>query len=83
MKLKFAFAAAVVAVSGGHAFARPENSMAFNAVVEAFLSPHLGGRAEPIGDDLTKSTADVRAGAGGAPGLAEAVKKATEARGEK
>jgi hypothetical protein len=35
----------------GHGFARPENSMAFNAVVEAFLSQHLGGRAEPIGDD--------------------------------
>lgn len=67
----------------GHGFARPENSMAFNAVVEAFLSQHLGGRAEPIGDDLTKSTAEVRAGAGGAPGLAEAVKKATEARGKK
>lgn len=37
MKLKIAFAAAVVAVCEGHGFARPENSTAFNAIVEAFL----------------------------------------------
>ena len=34
----------------GHGFARPENRMHFNAHVEAFLSRHLGGRAEPIGE---------------------------------
>ncbi|MEK6238494.1 MAG: prolyl oligopeptidase family serine peptidase, partial [Planctomycetales bacterium] len=27
----------------GHGFVRPENSMAFYAVAEAFLSQHLGG----------------------------------------
>lgn len=31
----------------GHGFARPENNLAFNAVTEAFLKRHLGGRAEP------------------------------------
>ena len=28
----------------GHGFARPENNLAFNAVTEAFLAEHLGGR---------------------------------------
>ena len=32
----------------GHGFARPENNIAFNAVTEAFLARHLGGRAEPM-----------------------------------
>ena len=36
----------------GHGFARPENRMTFYAVTEAFLGTYLGGRAEPIGDDL-------------------------------
>jgi len=57
----------------GHGFARPENSMSFNAVTESFLARHLGGRAEPIGGDVAKSTAEVRAGADQVPGLAEAV----------
>ena len=35
----------------GHGFARPENNKRFNAAVEAFLSEHLGGRAEPPGPD--------------------------------
>jgi dipeptidyl aminopeptidase/acylaminoacyl peptidase len=47
----------------GHGFQRPENSMAFNAVTEAFLAQHLGGRAEPIGDALSKSSAQIKAGA--------------------
>lgn len=53
----------------GHGFARPENSMAFNAITEAFLAQHLGGRVEPMGDVLSRSTAQVRAGAEGVPGL--------------
>lgn len=53
----------------GHGFARPDNNMAFNAVTETFLAQHLGGRAQPIGDDLSKSTAQVKAGADGIPGL--------------
>ncbi|MEY3142764.1 MAG: hypothetical protein RLY21_1257 [Planctomycetota bacterium] len=43
----------------GHGFAKPENNIAFNAVVEAFLAKHLGGRVEPIGESLSKSSAMV------------------------
>lgn len=53
----------------GHGFARPQNSKAFNAVAEAFLSQHLGGRFEPIGADFTGSTIQVPEGAAGVPGL--------------
>ena len=38
----------VVFPDEGHGFARPENSIAFSAVAEAFLSVHLGGFYEPI-----------------------------------
>ncbi|MGA1631853.1 MAG: alpha/beta hydrolase family protein, partial [Phycisphaerales bacterium] len=41
----------------GHGFAKPENNIAFQAVAETFLAEHLGGRAEPITDELAKSTA--------------------------
>ena len=58
----------------GHGFARPENRMAFYAVTEQFLASHLGGRAEPIGDDLKGSTLQVPEGAAQIPGLAEALK---------
>ena len=54
----------------GHGFRKPTNSIAFNAVAENFLAPCLGGRAEPIGDALTKSTAKVVAGAEHVKGLA-------------
>jgi dipeptidyl aminopeptidase/acylaminoacyl peptidase len=57
----------------GHGFARPENSMAFNAVAEGFLAQCLGGRAEPIGDDFAGSSIDVPVGAEFVPGLAEAL----------
>ena len=43
----------------GHGFAKPENNIAFNAVTEAFLAKHLGGRLEPIGEALSKSSAMV------------------------
>jgi len=59
----------------GHGFQRPPNSMAFNAVTEAFLAAHLGGRAEAIGDDVGSSTAEVRVGVEGVPGLSAAVGK--------
>ena len=57
----------------GHGFARPENSMAFNAVTEAFLAECLGGRFEPIGDDFAGSSIGVPAGAEHVPGLVEAL----------
>jgi dipeptidyl aminopeptidase/acylaminoacyl peptidase len=57
----------------GHGFARPENNLSFYAVAEAFLAEHLGGRAEPIGDDFTGSSLTVPTGAGEIPGLEEAL----------
>jgi dipeptidyl aminopeptidase/acylaminoacyl peptidase len=59
----------------GHGFARPENSLSFNAVVEAFLSRYLGGRYEPAGNDFKGSTITVPTGAGGVPGLEVALKR--------
>ncbi len=57
----------------GHGFARPENSMAFNAVTEAFLAECLGGRFEPIGDDFEGSSIGVPEGARHVPGLTDAL----------
>jgi dipeptidyl aminopeptidase/acylaminoacyl peptidase len=58
----------------GHGFARPENNLAFHALADAFLSVHLGGRAEPLRPaDLAGSTLEAPAGAEGVPGLAEAL----------
>ena len=59
----------------GHGFARPPNRLAFNAVAEAFLAQHLGGRFEPIGNAFDGSTITVPTGAEGVPGLVEALKK--------
>lgn len=53
----------------GHGFARPENRTSFNAVTEAFLATHLGGRYEPIGDDFEGAMLHVPTGADGVPGL--------------
>jgi dipeptidyl aminopeptidase/acylaminoacyl peptidase len=45
----------------GHGFARPENSIDFNARTEAFLGKCLGGRVEPLsGERVPGSTAVVR-----------------------
>lgn len=57
----------------GHGFARPENSIAFNAIAENFLSSCLGGRAEPIADSVRVSSAQVPEGAQFAPGLEAAL----------
>ncbi|QZH75467.1 MAG: S9 family peptidase [Erythrobacter sp.] len=46
----------------GHGFHRPENNIAFNAIAENFLAECLGGRAEPVGDVLAASTAEIRVG---------------------
>ncbi|MGH8103637.1 MAG: alpha/beta hydrolase family protein, partial [bacterium] len=53
----------------GHGFARPENSLSFNAAAEAFLAQCLGGRYEPIGDDFKGSSVQVVAGPEFVPGL--------------
>ena len=57
----------------GHGFARPENTLSFFAVAEAFLAQHLGGRFQPIGDDFEGSTIAVPSGAEHVPGLADAM----------
>jgi dipeptidyl aminopeptidase/acylaminoacyl peptidase len=56
----------------GHGFARPVNSIAFNAAAENFLAGCLGGRAEPVGATLAASSAKVEEGASLVPGLASA-----------
>jgi dipeptidyl aminopeptidase/acylaminoacyl peptidase len=59
----------------GHGFARPENSLSFLAVTEAFLAKYLGGRKEPIGDAFENSSITVPAGAEDVPGLVAAIPK--------
>ncbi len=58
----------------GHGFARPPNRMSFNAVAEAFLAKHLGGRSEPFGDEFEGSSITVPAGAEEVAGLAETLR---------
>ncbi len=54
---------------------RVENRRAFLAVVEAFLSLHLGGRAEPMGLELANSGLQIRNGGEFVPGLREAERR--------
>ncbi|WP_336985891.1 S9 family peptidase [Altererythrobacter aquiaggeris] len=56
----------------GHGFAKPANNIAFNAVTENFLATCLGGRAEPIGNTVKNSTAQIIEGADFVQGLREA-----------
>jgi dipeptidyl aminopeptidase/acylaminoacyl peptidase len=53
----------------GHGFARPENRLSFNAIAEAFLAQHIGGRYQPIGEDFTGSSITVPTGAEQIPGM--------------
>jgi dipeptidyl aminopeptidase/acylaminoacyl peptidase len=57
----------------GHGFDRPENNISFFAVSEAFLSEHLGGRYEPIGEAFKGANFKVPEGAQGVPGLSEKI----------
>ena len=57
----------------GHGFAMPENRFAFNAVTEAFLAKHLGGRFEPIGDAFVGANVEIPSGKDILPGVAEAL----------
>jgi len=59
----------------GHGFARPENRMSFNAVAEAFLAEHLGGRYEPVGDDFAGASITVPTGADQVAGVSDALEK--------
>ncbi|HUK61421.1 MAG TPA: S9 family peptidase [Stellaceae bacterium] len=53
----------------GHGFVRPKNRLACNAVIEAFLAQHLGGRAEPVGNDFAGSSIRIEVGRELVPGL--------------
>ena len=57
----------------GHGFARPANTIAFNAVAENFLQPCLGGRAEPIGNAVKESSMQVLNGADHVNGLKQSL----------
>lgn len=57
----------------GHGFSGEENRMSFNAVTEAFLSEHLGGRFEPLGSEVEGSSIHVPTGADHVPGLGDAL----------
>ena len=57
----------------GHGFARPENSLSFNAIAEAFLAHCLGGRFQPVGEDFKGASRKVPEGVAQVPGLAEAL----------
>ena len=57
----------------GHGFMKPENRLSFYAVTEQFLAEHLGGRAEPIGDDFKGSSIQVPEGARYVKGVPEAL----------
>ena len=57
----------------GHGFARPENRLSFYAIAEGFMAEHLGGRAEPIGDDFAGSSVTVPVGTGEIAGLESAL----------
>lgn len=59
----------------GHGFAKPENNIAFFAIAENFLATCLGGRAEPIGDALKPSSAQIVEGAAYVRGLESALGK--------
>lgn len=59
----------------GHGFQKPENSISFYAVAEAFLARHLGGAVEAFGADLAGSSLTVPEGGDLVPGLAAALAK--------
>jgi dipeptidyl aminopeptidase/acylaminoacyl peptidase len=62
----------------GHGFARPENSLSFNAIAEAFLARCMGGRYEPIGGDFVNSSLRVLSGGDEIPSLQEALELKNE-----
>ena len=50
----------VVFPDEGHGLANPRNALAMYALVEAFLSEHVGGRAEPFGSSIEQSSLEWR-----------------------
>src|ERR1700753_3330321 len=67
----------------GHGFARPQNRLSFYGIAEGFLAKCLGGRAQPIGEDLAGSSLKVVAGSeyvDGLPAALKALEASPEAR---
>ncbi|MGH6815265.1 MAG: S9 family peptidase [Hyphomicrobiaceae bacterium] len=54
----------------GHGFLRPQNRLSFYAIAEAFLARHLGGAAEPVGEDFSGASLRVPVGVEHVPNLA-------------
>ena len=62
----------------GHGFQRPENRLAFYAVMEGFLAQCLGGRAEDVNDAFDGSTIEILYGKGYISNLPLEKEQATE-----
>jgi dipeptidyl aminopeptidase/acylaminoacyl peptidase len=62
----------------GHGFIRPANSRSFDAITEVFLGECLGGRYQPLVDQLEGSSLEVPVGAEHIPGLADAMTARTD-----
>jgi dipeptidyl aminopeptidase/acylaminoacyl peptidase len=62
----------------GHGLSRTDNQLSYYAIVEAFLARYIGGRAQPIGDELGAATYTVLAGLEHVPGLRAARERASQ-----
>ena len=67
----------------GHDYARKEDWISLFAIAERFFHEHLGGRYEPIGDDLIASNVEVIEGERLIPDLAAAIQAKTKAASAK
>lgn len=59
----------------GHGFARPENNRSMFAIAEVFFANHLGGRYQPLTNELEGSSVQVPEGAERIAGLREALER--------
>ncbi|MEK7795449.1 MAG: S9 family peptidase, partial [Candidatus Hydrogenedentota bacterium] len=59
----------------GHGFARPENNRSMFAIAEVFFAKHLGGRHQPLTNELKGSSVQVPEGAERIAGLREALER--------
>ncbi len=62
----------------GHGFQRPENRLAFYAVMEGFLAQCLGGRAEDVEDAFDGSSIEILYGKGYVSNLPMSEEEAAE-----
>ena len=52
----------VVFPDEGHGMSKPKNILAQYTLMEIFLHNHLGGKLEPLGNEIKKSSAQILAG---------------------